>query len=135
MIAPGIGATFYAVMPSPTDGSVWGTLRGNPGAIVRIDPTKNPHKALAEMYNVPLPGFGPRGGDIDKQGRVWSQRNVYDPRSGERREDARCAIFQRAGDAAPLDQNRTALAERSLVEGQLIPVQRGLQALEPFVHH
>ena len=66
-----IGATFYAVMPSPTDGSVWGTLRGNPGAIVRIDPTKNPHKSLAEMYNVPLPGFGPRGGDIDKQGRVW----------------------------------------------------------------
>jgi hypothetical protein len=66
-----IGATFYAVMPSPTDGSVWGTLRGNPGAIVRIDPTKNPHKSMAEMYNVPLPGFGPRGGDIDKQGRVW----------------------------------------------------------------
>jgi len=66
-----IGATFYAVMPSPTDGSVWGTLRGNPGAVVRIDPTRNPHKSLAEMYNVPLPGFGPRGGDIDKQGRVW----------------------------------------------------------------
>jgi hypothetical protein len=66
-----IGATFYAVMPSPVDGSVWGSLRGNPGAVVRIDPTKNPHKSLAEMYNVPLPGFGPRGGDIDKQGRVW----------------------------------------------------------------
>src|SRR5205814_1238393 len=66
-----IGPTFYAVMPSPVDGSVWGTLRGSPGAIVRIDPTKNPHKSLAEMYNVPLPGFGPRGGDIDKQGRVW----------------------------------------------------------------
>src|ERR1043166_733273 len=66
-----IGATFYAVMPSPTDGSVWGTLRGNPGAVVRIDLTKNPHKSLAEQYNVPLPGFGPRGGDIDKQGRVW----------------------------------------------------------------
>ena len=66
-----LGATFYAVMPSPTDGSVWGTLRGNPGAVVRIDPTKNPHKSLAEQYNVPLPGFGPRGGDIDKQGRVW----------------------------------------------------------------
>ena len=66
-----LGATFYAIMPSPTDGSVWGTLRGNPGAIVRIDPTKNPHKSLAEIYNVPLPGFGPRGGDIDKQGRVW----------------------------------------------------------------
>jgi len=47
----------YAVMPSPTDGSVWGTLRGNPGAVVRIDPTKNPHKSLAEQYNVPMPGF------------------------------------------------------------------------------
>jgi hypothetical protein len=66
-----IGPTFYAVMPSPTDGSIWGTLRGNPGAIVRVDPGKNPHKALSEIYNVPLPGFGPRGGDIDKQGRVW----------------------------------------------------------------
>ncbi len=66
-----IGGGFYAIMPSPVDGSVWGTLRGNPGAIVRIDPTKNPHKSLAEMYNVPLPGFGPRGGDIDMQGRVW----------------------------------------------------------------
>lgn len=66
-----IGPTFYAVMPSPTDGSIWGSIRGNPGSIVRIDPTKNPHKSLAEQYNVPLPGFGPRGGDIDKQGRVW----------------------------------------------------------------
>ena len=66
-----IGATFYAVMPSPTDGSIWGAIRGNPGSVVRIDPTKNPHKSLAEQYNVPLPGFGPRGGDIDKQGRVW----------------------------------------------------------------
>ncbi|MBX9842222.1 MAG: carboxypeptidase regulatory-like domain-containing protein [Xanthobacteraceae bacterium] len=66
-----IGPTFYAVMPSPADGSVWGTIRGNPGAILRVDPGKNPHRALAEMYNVPLPGFGPRGGDIDKQGRVW----------------------------------------------------------------
>ena len=66
-----IGPTFYAVMPSPVDGSVWGTIRGNPGAVVRIDPTKNPHKSLAEIYNVPLPGFGPRGGDIDKKGVVW----------------------------------------------------------------
>ena len=34
-------------------------------------PAKNPHTALAEIYNVPMPGFGPRGGDIDKQGLVW----------------------------------------------------------------
>ena len=27
--------------------------------------------ALSEIYHVPLPGFGPRGGDIDKHGVVW----------------------------------------------------------------
>jgi hypothetical protein len=67
-----IAAPFYAVMPSPVDGSIWGTYRSNPGAVVRLvagdDPT---HTALAEIYNVPMPGFGPRGGDIDKDGVVW----------------------------------------------------------------
>ena len=67
-----IGQGFYAVMPSPVDGSVWGTLRGNPGAVVRLDPGANPPEtALAEIYNVPLPGFGLRGGDIDSKGVVW----------------------------------------------------------------
>jgi hypothetical protein len=67
-----IGQVFYAVMVSPADGSVWGTLRNNPGAIVRLDPGKNPPEtALAEQYNVPMPGFGPRGGDIDSKGVVW----------------------------------------------------------------
>ena len=57
---------FYAIMPSPVDGSVWGTVgvfAGN-GASVRLDPGANPPAtALAEVYNVPLPGFGPRGAD------------------------------------------------------------------------
>jgi hypothetical protein len=67
-----IVAGFYAVMPSPVDGSVWGTYRANPGAVVRVAPGNNPPEtALAEIYNVPLPGFGPRGGDIDKDGVVW----------------------------------------------------------------
>jgi hypothetical protein len=67
-----IVAGFYAVMPSPVDGSIWGTFRTNPGAVVRIIPGSNPSEtALAEIYNVPLPGFGPRGGDIDRQGVVW----------------------------------------------------------------
>ena len=65
-----IGPTFYAVMPSPVDGSIWGGIRGNPGAVVRLDPGKNPHKALSEIYYVPMPGFGVRGADIDKQGRA-----------------------------------------------------------------
>ena len=67
-----IGQVFYAVMVSPVDGSVWGTQRANPGAIIRLDPGKNrPETALAEQYNVPMPGFGPRGGDIDSNGVVW----------------------------------------------------------------
>src|SRR6516165_5387410 len=67
-----IAQVFYAVMPSPVDGSIWGTVRASPGSIVRLDPGSNPPQtALAEIYNVPLPGFGPRGGDIDSQGVVW----------------------------------------------------------------
>jgi hypothetical protein len=67
-----INAGYYAVMPSPVDGSVWGTYRTSPGAVVRLAPGDHPPEtALAEIYNVPMPGFGPRGGDIDSQGVVW----------------------------------------------------------------
>jgi hypothetical protein len=67
-----LGQVFYAVMVNENDGTVWGTVRNNPGAIVRLDPGKNPPEtALAEVYNVPMPGFGPRGGDIDSKGVVW----------------------------------------------------------------
>ncbi|MFZ3352612.1 MAG: carboxypeptidase-like regulatory domain-containing protein [Xanthobacteraceae bacterium] len=67
-----IGQVFYAVMPSPVDGTVWGTVRRSPGSIVRINPGSNPPAtALSEIYNVPPPGFGPRGGDIDSHGVVW----------------------------------------------------------------
>ena len=65
---------FYAVMPNPTDGSVWGTVGvfGGAGAVVRLAPGTNPPAtAMAEIYNIPLPGFGPRGGDIDSKGVVW----------------------------------------------------------------
>ena len=67
-----IGQVFYAVMVSPADGSIWGTLRTSPGSIVRLNPGSNPPEtALAELYNIPMPGFGPRGADIDSQGVVW----------------------------------------------------------------
>jgi hypothetical protein len=63
---------FYAVMPSPVDGSIWGSYRAHPGAVVRVDPGPNPPEtALTEVYNVPAPGFGVRGADIDKKGVVW----------------------------------------------------------------
>jgi hypothetical protein len=67
-----INAGFYAIMPNPVDGSIWGSYRANPGAVVRISLGSNPPEtALAEIYNVPLPGFGPRGADIDSKGVVW----------------------------------------------------------------
>ncbi|HEY6359928.1 MAG TPA: carboxypeptidase-like regulatory domain-containing protein, partial [Vicinamibacterales bacterium] len=67
-----VATGFYAVMPHPTDGSVWGSYRSNPGAVVRVVPGQNPPATtLTEVYNVPKPGFGVRGGDIDKQGVVW----------------------------------------------------------------
>jgi hypothetical protein len=64
---------FYAIAPSPVDGTVWGTVTGYPGSVVRVNPGPNPAEtALAEIYEVPLPGFSPRGGDIDGQGVMWS---------------------------------------------------------------
>ncbi len=67
-----INAPFYAVMPNPVDGSVWGSVLSVPGAVVRLAPGPNPPEtALAEIYNVPLPGFAARGADIDSQGVVW----------------------------------------------------------------
>jgi hypothetical protein len=59
---------FYAVMPNPADGSIWGSVAFRyPGAILRFDP----RTMLSEIYNVPLPGFGVRGADIDRNGVVW----------------------------------------------------------------
>jgi hypothetical protein len=67
-----VNAGFYAVMPSPVDRSVWGSFRGPTSGVVRLDPGTNPpHTAIAEVYNVPMPGFGVRGADIDKKGVVW----------------------------------------------------------------
>jgi hypothetical protein len=67
-----IAVNEYAVAVSPTDGSVWGTVIGYPGAIVRTVLGENPvETALSEIYEPPLPGYGPRGGDIDADGVYW----------------------------------------------------------------
>jgi hypothetical protein len=69
-----IGGGFYAVMPSPADGSVWGTVGvfGGPQGVVRVSLGDNPPAtALSEFFHIPSPGFGPRGGDIDSHGVVW----------------------------------------------------------------
>jgi hypothetical protein len=66
-------AALYSVAVSPVDGSVWGTSLGFPGSVVRLNPGPNPSQtALAEIYQPPLPGYGPRGGDIDRHGVFWA---------------------------------------------------------------
>jgi hypothetical protein len=67
-----ITANLYAVAISPSDGTIWGTVIGYPGAILRVDPGKDPiHTALSEIYEPPASGFGPRGGDVDADGVYW----------------------------------------------------------------
>ena len=68
-----IDADYYAIMPSPADGSVWGTASFEyPGRIFRLDPGPNPPEtAIGEVFNIPAPGFGSRGADIDRNGVVW----------------------------------------------------------------
>ena len=62
----------YAVAISPADGAVWGTVVGYPGHVVRVTPGANPvETAISEVYDVPAPGFGPRGGDVDRNGVYW----------------------------------------------------------------
>jgi hypothetical protein len=63
------GSGPYAVMPNPKDGSIWytvGVFGGAPG-FLRFDPASG----LSEFYAMPKPGFGIRGGDIDKDGVAW----------------------------------------------------------------
>ena len=63
------GSGTYAVMPSPVDGSIWytvGVFAGRAG-FLRFDPKTK----LSEIYYVPKPAFGIRGGDIDGNGVLW----------------------------------------------------------------
>lgn len=62
----------YAIAVSPSDGTLWGTVIGYPGQLVRLVPGADPvNTALTEVYEPPLPGYGPRGGDIDLNGVYW----------------------------------------------------------------
>ena len=71
---------FYGVAPNPADGSVWGSVLGFPGGLVRLAPGDNPPAtAISEYYQVPwneprapVNGYSPRGMDIDRNGVVWA---------------------------------------------------------------
>jgi hypothetical protein len=75
-----ISGSFYGVTVSPADGSIWGSVLGFPGRVVRLNPGSHPPEtALAEVYELPwnnpkaaVQGFSPRGLDIDRNGVVWT---------------------------------------------------------------
>jgi hypothetical protein len=73
-----INAPYYGVAPSPTDGSIWGSVTGFPGAVARLVPGPNPPQtAIAEYYELPMKNgqpveaYSPRGMDVDRNGVVW----------------------------------------------------------------
>jgi hypothetical protein len=67
----------YGIGVAP-DGGVWTSIRVFPGFIVRTVPGADPaNTALSEIYEVPfddakVPGYGPRGMDVDRDGVVWT---------------------------------------------------------------
>jgi hypothetical protein len=66
-----VGA-LYGIGVNPQDGTIWGSILTFPGYIVRVNPGANPSEtALAEIYEPPMPGYGPRGFDIDRNGVAW----------------------------------------------------------------
>jgi hypothetical protein len=74
-----LNVQFYGDAPA-FDGSVWGTVQGMPGALVRFVPGSHPPEtALSEYYEVPWKvanassqGFAPRGMDVDSKNVVWT---------------------------------------------------------------
>jgi hypothetical protein len=68
-----IVAAFYGIAVNPADGTIWGSVLGFPGYVIRVNPGPDPAAtALAEVFEPPLPGYGPRGMDIDRNGVVWT---------------------------------------------------------------
>jgi hypothetical protein len=73
-------AGLYGIGYDPNDGTIWGSVHSMPGGVVHIIPGDNPPATtLAEYYEVPFKdprvpvnGFGPRGGDIDRNGVFWA---------------------------------------------------------------
>jgi len=73
-------ASFYGIMPSPVDDSIWGqsmdrgfSMIDQPGYLIRVVPGADPaNTALAEIYQPPAGTFGPRGLDIGLDGIVWT---------------------------------------------------------------
>jgi hypothetical protein len=97
----------YGASPNPADGTVWGSILGFPGGVLRFDPATQ----LSEYYEVPWKnakvaanqqGFSPRGMDITSDGVVWTVLASGDFASFDRR---LCNANQTKGPAIADPQN------------------------------
>ena len=102
-------AAFYGIGVNPTDGTIWGSVLGFPGYVIRLNPGSNPPAtALTEIFEPPLPG-------------LRAARHGH--RSQRRRVDA--AVERPHGELrSPQVQGAAQRTER---DGQALP--RGLDAL------
>ena len=77
------GSGPYAVMPHPTDGSVWYTLNvfAGPPGFLRLRPQDQALRVLHYSQG----GIGVRGGDIDMNGVVWGSGSTGSLISFDRR--------------------------------------------------
>jgi hypothetical protein len=74
-----LNVQLYGDTPAP-DGSLWGSVQGMPGGLLRLSPGSHPPEtALTEYYEVPwsnakasVQGYAPRGMDVDSKGVVWT---------------------------------------------------------------
>ncbi len=118
-----IAVNEYAIAVSPSDGAVWGTVIGYPGAIVRTVLGANPiETALSEIYEPTLPGYGPRGGDIDADGVYWGgarqrARRQFRPAQmqGAERSDRDRATLPGRLDAVSITRPANARCERRVI--------------------
>jgi hypothetical protein len=95
-------AAYYGIAVSPVDGTIWGTVLTYPGYVIRLDPGSNPPATtLAEVFEPPSPGYGPRGMDIDRNGVAWAslasghlasfdRRKCQGPRNGPKATGKHC---------------------------------------------
>ena len=73
-------AGLYGIGFDPNDGTIWGSVLAMPGGVVHVIPGNDPPRTtLTEYYEVPfnepraaVNGYGPRGGDIDRNGVFWA---------------------------------------------------------------
>ena len=101
-----------------------------PGYFVRVDPGANPSEtALAEIYEPPAPGYGPRGLDVDRNG---SPGVPLSSSHMGRFDRSKCKVLRRAGnrDRPALPGGLDALSvPRSQIQRRARHRQRGGELL------